>query len=83
VQEASHWLTILRLIGAGLGVSIAPACVRRIAAPDVVCLPIAEKRGPKLLSTIELACFAGESRPIVKRFAQIVEEVSRKFKTVG
>ena len=27
VQEASHWLTILRLVGAGLGVSVAPACV--------------------------------------------------------
>jgi DNA-binding transcriptional LysR family regulator len=34
VQEASNWLTILRLIGSGLGVSIAPDCVRRIASPD-------------------------------------------------
>jgi DNA-binding transcriptional LysR family regulator len=40
VQEASHWLTILRLVGAGLGVSVAPACVERIASPDVVCLPL-------------------------------------------
>ena len=29
VQEAPHWLSILRLVGAGLGVSIAPACVDR------------------------------------------------------
>jgi DNA-binding transcriptional LysR family regulator len=82
VQEAHNWLTILRLIGAGLGVTIAPACVRLIASPEVVCLPIlmakpgagkpgAGKRGSKLLSMIELACFTGESRPIVQRFAQI------------
>jgi DNA-binding transcriptional LysR family regulator len=34
VQEAPHWLTVMRLAGAGLGVSIAPACVEKIAAPD-------------------------------------------------
>ncbi|WP_263352521.1 LysR substrate-binding domain-containing protein [Acidicapsa acidisoli] len=78
VQEASNWLTILRLIGAGLGVSIAPACVRFIASPDVVCLPIgAGKRGARIVSNIEFACFASESRPIVNRFAQIVQATSK------
>ena len=77
VQEASNWLTILRLIGAGLGVSIAPACVRFITSPEVVCLPIqAARRGPRALSHIELATFANESRPIVKHFAQIVVSTS-------
>ena len=76
VQEASHWLTILRLIGAGLGVSIAPECVRQINAPDVVCLPIrSEKSTGRIVSNIELATFVGESRPIVARFTQIVEEI--------
>lgn len=70
VQEASHWLTILRLVGAGLGVSIAPECVRRIASPDVVCLPIRDK---KVVSNIELALLVGESRKIVDGFAQIVK----------
>lgn len=70
VQEASHWLTILRLVGAGLGVSIAPECVRRIAAPDVVCLTL---RHTKAVTNIELATLAGESRAIVQRFAQIVK----------
>ena len=64
VQEASHWLSILRLIGAGLGVSIAPACVRRIASPEVVCLPL---RGAKAVSNTELAWHAGDARPIVER----------------
>ncbi len=67
-QEASHWLTILQLIGAGLGVSIAPACVRQIASPEVVCLPI---RGANVVSHIELAVLKGDTRPIVERFAQI------------
>jgi len=68
VQEASHWLTILQLIGAGLGVSIAPACVRRIALPEVVCLPL---HGAKVRSNIELACLKGDTRPIVTQFRQI------------
>ncbi len=72
VQEASHWLTILRLIGAGLGVSIAPACVRRIASPDVVCLRLT---GSLATSTIELAYPTGEARPMVEQFARIAMSV--------
>jgi DNA-binding transcriptional LysR family regulator len=70
VQEAQHWLSILRLIGAGLGVSIAPTCVRRIASAEVVCLPL---RGAKAVSNVELAWLAGDARPIVERFKQIAE----------
>jgi DNA-binding transcriptional LysR family regulator len=68
VQEASHWLSILRLVGAGLGVTLAPACVRRIATEEVVCLPL---RGAKAVSNIELSWLAGDTRPIVERFKQI------------
>ncbi|MFC5862978.1 LysR substrate-binding domain-containing protein [Acidicapsa dinghuensis] len=79
VQEAQNWLTILRLIGAGLGVSIAPACVRRIAAPDVVCLPVRSNSGATgITSSIEIATFTGESRPIVRGFAQIVSAIAGK-----
>lgn len=69
VQEASHWLTILRLIGVGLGVTIAPACVRKIASPEVACLRL---RDTTARSHLELARRMGDSRPIVERFAQIV-----------
>ena len=69
VQEASHWLTILKLVGAGLGVSVAPECVRTIASPDIVCLRL---RGTNVFSSIEFASLAGESRAIVERFAHIV-----------
>ena len=68
VQEATHWLTILRLVGAGLGVSVAPACVRRIASPEVVCIPLL---GSKVVSEVELATAVGDSRPTVEHFVQI------------
>ncbi len=71
VQEAPQWLTILRLVGAGLGVSIAPACVERIAAPDVVCRTL---RGATVQSDIELAYRSGEKRGIVRTFADIVRD---------
>ena len=68
VQEAPQWLTILRLVGAGLGVTIAPACVQQIAGPDVACCKL---RGAGVRSDIELAFRAGEDRAIVKAFAAI------------
>jgi len=71
VQEAPQWLTILRLVGAGLGVSIAPACVAQIVTPDVVCRSL---RGAKVRSDIELAYRTGEDRAIVAAFATIARE---------
>jgi DNA-binding transcriptional LysR family regulator len=70
-QEASHWLTIVNMIRAGFGVSVAPACVARIASPAVVCLPL---RGTKVMSHIELAWMEGESRPIVEAFMHIARD---------
>jgi DNA-binding transcriptional LysR family regulator len=72
VQEAPQWLTVLRLVGAGLGVSIAPACVEKIAAPDVVCVRLSHAR---VRSDIELAWRAGEDRTIVTTFRQMAREV--------
>ena len=68
VQEASHWLSILRLVGAGLGVTVAPDCVRRIASPEVVCLAL---RGTKAVSNLELARPVGDSRTVVEQFAKL------------
>lgn len=36
VQDAPQWLTLVRLVSAGLGVTLAPACVARVAVPGVV-----------------------------------------------
>lgn len=68
VQVASQWLTILRLVGAGIGVTIAPACVQRIATPDVVWRKV---QGTRTRSDIELAYRVGENRAIVKTFCDL------------
>ena len=65
VQEASHWLSILALAGAGMGVSVAPACVEKISPPEVVCIPM---RRPKVFSILELGLVRGDDRPIVRNF---------------
>ncbi len=66
VQEAPQWLTILRLVAAGLGVSLAPECVRQIASPDVVCL---ELSGSVAASDVEIAFREDDRRPLVHAFA--------------
>jgi DNA-binding transcriptional LysR family regulator len=71
VQEASHWLSILRLVGARLGVSVAPACVRRIATEGVVCVPL---RGVTVTRVVELAWRAGDQRPIVRKFVKLARK---------
>lgn len=74
VQEAPQWLTILRLVGAGLGVSIAPACVQQIAGPDVWCPAL---RGARVRSDIELAYRSGEDRAVVRAFSEVARESFR------
>jgi DNA-binding transcriptional LysR family regulator len=71
VQEAPQWFTSLRLIGAGLGVSIAPACVERIAPPDAVCIRLS---GARVRSNVELAWRTGEDRAIVTAFRLLARE---------
>ncbi|GAC1361006.1 MAG: LysR substrate-binding domain-containing protein [Acidobacteriaceae bacterium] len=75
VQEASHWLTILQLIGAGLGVSVAPACVQKIMSAEVVCRPL---KGVRVRSEIELAYRTGEERAVVEAFAELARRAFRK-----
>ena len=71
VQEAPQWLTIMRLVGAGLGVTIAPACVRQLAAPNVVCVNL---RGATVKSDIELAYRISEDRAVVEAIVMVARE---------
>ncbi|WP_035957870.1 LysR substrate-binding domain-containing protein [Bryobacter aggregatus] len=75
VQEAPQWLTVLRLVGAELGVTIAPACVAAIAGPEVICLPL---RGANVTSDIELALRSTEDRAIVHSFAAIARDFFKR-----
>lgn len=75
VQEASHWLSIVRLIAAGFGVSIAPACVSSLRDEGVVYVPLRETG---VVSTVELAYRKGEQRSIVHGFASIATSIRVK-----
>jgi DNA-binding transcriptional LysR family regulator len=71
VQEAPQWLTILRLVGAGLGVSVGPACTRQIAGADIACPGL---RGARVASDIELAYRESEDRAVVAAFAAVARK---------
>src|SRR5271154_1811695 len=71
VQEAPQWLTIMRLVGAGLGVTIAPACVKQVAAPNGVGLDL---RRVTVESDIELAYRTSEDRAIVEAIATVARQ---------
>jgi DNA-binding transcriptional LysR family regulator len=66
-QEAPHWVTILSLVGAGLGVTIAPACIRKIAGENVVCRPLFDRGTTR----IELARRKDENSPVVREFCRL------------
>jgi len=68
-QVAPHWLTIVSLVGAGIGVSLAPECVRRIAPAECACLGL---KGVETRSRVEIAWNKAETRPLVELFAEVV-----------
>jgi DNA-binding transcriptional LysR family regulator len=65
VQEAPQWLTLIRLVGAGLGVTIAPASVEKIVVPDVVCRKLSPSGGA---TSIDLVYRLKEPSPLVTAF---------------
>ena len=75
VQEAPQWLTIMTLVGAGLGVTIAPACVKQLSVPDTVCRTL---RPQTELTHLELAYRAGEMRPIAREFSEMARRTFRQ-----
>ncbi|WP_407572556.1 LysR family transcriptional regulator [Deinococcus altitudinis] len=70
-QEASQWLTILRLVGAGLGVSLAPASVAEVAPANVVCRPLSKVT---LESNLQFVCRTDDRRPLVRSFEALALE---------
>jgi DNA-binding transcriptional LysR family regulator len=69
VQEAPQWLTLVRLVAAGLGVTIAPASVEQIVSPDVVCRKLSPSGGA---TTIDLVRRLKEPSPLVNAFCGLV-----------
>lgn len=68
VQEASTWTTVIRLVGAGLGVTVAPLSATIAAPSTVVVLPLT---GSDARSTVRLATRADESRALVRNYVDL------------
>jgi DNA-binding transcriptional LysR family regulator len=70
IQEASHWTTIMHLVGAGLGITIAPLSATDTAPATVRVIPLSNTSAR---STIHLAWREHEERPIVTNFLHLHE----------
>lgn len=68
VQEASSWVTILHLVEAGLGVTIAPASATVTTPAGVRAIPLA---GTHPRSEVQLVQRAGDSRAILTDFLAV------------
>jgi DNA-binding transcriptional LysR family regulator len=75
VQVAPHWVTILSLVAAGIGVTIAPACIRTIAPKTVSCRPVSAEGA----SFVELAYRKAENSPVAIEFCSLARKVYRDY----
>lgn len=74
-QEAPRMLSTLSLVAAGLGVSIVPACMRRLDTENVVYLPIEESAG--LVAPIKFAARKGDRSTALQHLRSLVREFAR------
>jgi DNA-binding transcriptional LysR family regulator len=70
VQEAPQWPTLVRLVAAGLGVSLAPGCVAKVAIPGAVYREIhAANR-----TTVDLGVKTGSSMVLANNFMLLARQ---------
>jgi DNA-binding transcriptional LysR family regulator len=67
VQDAPQWPTLVRLVAAGLGVSLAPACVATVAIPGAVYRDV-NSAGR---TTVDLGVKTGSDKILTKNFVAI------------
>jgi DNA-binding transcriptional LysR family regulator len=66
VQEATQWQSVVTFVEAGMGVSIAPACVEKFRRNGVVCRPL-----PGLSTTVTACSQGGNKSPASEAFLRI------------
>jgi DNA-binding transcriptional LysR family regulator len=70
VQDAPQWPTLVRLVAAGLGVSLAPACVANVGIRGAVYREVhAASR-----TTVDLGVKAGADKFLAKNFAEVARK---------
>jgi DNA-binding transcriptional LysR family regulator len=67
VQDAPQWPTLVRLVAAGLGVSLAPACVANVAIPGAVYRDV----HAACRTTVGLGIKSGSGKILSKNFIEI------------
>ncbi|MEO8128605.1 MAG: LysR family substrate-binding domain-containing protein, partial [Bryobacteraceae bacterium] len=70
VQDAPQWPTLVRLVAAGLGVTLAPACVSKVTIPGAVYRDV----DASCKTTVDLALKSGSSSTVARNFAEIARE---------
>lgn len=66
VQDAPQWPTLVRLVAAGLGVSLAPACVATVAIPGAVYREV----HAACRTTVDLGIKAGSAITLARNFIE-------------
>src|SRR5579863_6240075 len=74
VQDAPQWPTLVRLVAAGLGVSLAPACVATVAIPGAIYRDV---RGA-CRTTVDLGIKEGPDQVLARNFMGIAREYLAK-----
>ena len=70
VQDAPQWPTLVRLVAAGLGVSLAPACVANVTMPGAVYREVhAAGR-----TTVDIGIKAGSEKTLARNFMEIARQ---------
>ena len=70
VQDAPQWPTLVRLVAAGLGVSLAPACVANVTIDGAVY----RDTNAMCRTSVDLGVKLGSDKVLPKNFAQIAQE---------
>jgi DNA-binding transcriptional LysR family regulator len=74
VQEAPQWPTVLRLVAAGLGVSLAPSCVGNLTMPGVAYRELRSRHW----SSVDIGTKADIENPAAEAFLRIVRPVLKE-----
>jgi DNA-binding transcriptional LysR family regulator len=76
VQRARQFVTIVSLVGAGLGVALVPSCMRSVQPPDVTYRPLADAREH---SELAVAFRRVERAPAAKAFIEQMRGVAKRL----
>ncbi|HLV88589.1 MAG TPA: LysR family transcriptional regulator [Candidatus Sulfotelmatobacter sp.] len=79
VQEAPQWPTVLRLVAAGLGISLAPTCVGHLTMPGVAYRKLRSRRW----SSVDIGMKSDSSNPAAEAFLEIVRPVLKTSNRFG